>query len=50
VKAALDGGPCTLVIRGGGHDLTASVRRLGKGNAEYVRVTTVRYREFAGSE
>jgi hypothetical protein len=50
VKAALDGSPSTLVILGGGHDLTASVRRLGKGKVEYVRVTTARYKEFAGTE
>jgi len=50
VKAALDSGPCALLILGGGHDLTASVRRLGKGKVEYVRVTTSRYKEFAGSE
>jgi hypothetical protein len=49
VKAALDSGPCALLILGGGHDLTASVRRLGKGKVEYVRVTTARYKEFAGS-
>jgi hypothetical protein len=49
VKAALDNGPCALVILGGGHDLSASVRRLGKGKVEYLRVTTTRYRQFDSS-
>jgi hypothetical protein len=50
VKAALDSSPCALLILGGGHDLSASVRRLGKGKVEYVRLTTARYKEFAGSD
>src|SRR5262249_6484610 len=50
VKVALDSGPFALLILGGGHDLSASVRRLGKGRVEYMRVTTARYREFAGSD
>jgi hypothetical protein len=51
VKAALaSGGPCSLLVLGGGHDLSASVRRLGGGAAEYVRITTRRYREFAGQD
>jgi hypothetical protein len=38
-----------LVILGGAHDLTESVRRHG-GSCEYLRVTTTRYREVAGEE
>jgi hypothetical protein len=45
VKAALESGPCAFVILGGAHDLSASVRRLGGGQTEYVRVTTGAYRE-----
>jgi hypothetical protein len=50
VKAALASGPCSLLVLGGGHDLSSSVRRLGGGATEYVRVTTRRYREFAGQD
>jgi hypothetical protein len=46
---ALASGPCSVLVLGGGHDLSASVRRLG-GTAEYIRVTTGRYREFAGRD
>jgi hypothetical protein len=49
VKAALASGPCSLLVLGGGHDLSPSVRRLG-GAAEYIRVTTGRYREFVGRD
>jgi hypothetical protein len=33
------------VVLGGGHDLTASVRRIGGADAEYVRVTVGGYPE-----
>jgi hypothetical protein len=49
VKAALTLGPFALVILGGAHDLSESVRRHG-GSSEYVRITTRRFREFAGEE
>jgi hypothetical protein len=49
VQTALKGGPFALVILGGAHDLSESVRRHG-GSCEYLRVTTERYREFAGEE
>jgi hypothetical protein len=41
VKAALASGPCSLLIRGGAHDLSASVGRFG-GTTEYLRVSTTR--------
>jgi hypothetical protein len=46
VKAALDSGPCALLILGGGHDLSESIRRLGESSTEYLRVTTRCYRQF----
>ena len=49
VQAALKGGPFALVILGGAHDLTDSVRRYG-GPCEHLRVTTRSYREFGGEE
>jgi hypothetical protein len=33
---------------GGGHDLSAAVRRLGGGDTEHLRVLTRRYAQFAG--
>jgi hypothetical protein len=50
VRAALKDGPFALVLLGGAHDLTESVRRHAGGPCQYVRVTTERYREFAGDE
>lgn len=50
VQAALASGPVSVLILGGEHDLSASVRRLDGGTAEYMRVTTARYREFAGAK
>lgn len=47
VRAALDGGPFSLIILGGAHDLSDSVRRLA-GDCEYVRITMRAYREFQG--
>ena len=46
VKAVMDGGGFGLIVLGGAHDLSDSVRRLGHGRCEYVRVTTRRFREF----
>ena len=48
MRAALRSGPCSLLILGGGHDLSAAVRRLG-GDIEYLRVSTRRYEQFAGA-
>jgi hypothetical protein len=48
VMAALASGPCAFIILGGGHDLSASVRRLVGGRAGYIRVTTTRYEEMTG--
>jgi hypothetical protein len=48
VRAVLDGGPLALIVLGGAHDLTDSVRRLGGGRCEYIRVTTKRFRQFSG--
>jgi hypothetical protein len=47
VKLALDNTPFSLLILGGDHDLSESVRRTTSG-AEYIRVTTTRYKELAG--
>ena len=41
-------GPFALIVLGGGHDLSESVRRLSGGSCEYLPVTTARYREVAG--
>jgi hypothetical protein len=40
VRAVLDNGPFALIVLGGAHDLSDSVRRLGGGHCEYIRVTT----------
>jgi hypothetical protein len=45
VRAVLDKGPLALIVLGGAHDLSDSVRRLGGCRCEYVRVTTRRVRE-----
>jgi Tfp pilus assembly protein PilO len=47
VKATMKEGPVAVIVLGGSHDLSASVRRLGGGNCEYLRVTTKRFRELA---
>jgi hypothetical protein len=49
VKAALASGPCALIVLGGGHDLTGSVRSLSNGTCQYMRVVTRRYKEFANA-
>jgi hypothetical protein len=45
VKAALASGPVSVIVLGGGHDLSDSVRRVGGGTVEYLRVTTRGYVE-----
>jgi hypothetical protein len=47
VQAVLGRGKCGLIVLGGAHNLADSVRRLGGGNCEYLRVTTRRYRQSA---
>lgn len=49
VKAALRHGPFALIILGGAHDLSDSVKRLGDGRCQYIRVTTRRVKEFMAS-
>lgn len=36
-------GPFALIVLGGSHDLSESVRRLSHGKCEYIRVTTKKY-------
>jgi hypothetical protein len=48
VEEALKSGAVSFIILGGDHDLSESVRRLGGGKVEYVRVTTGRYKEVSG--
>jgi hypothetical protein len=50
VRAATAKGPFGLIVLGGAHDLSESVSRLGDGRCEYIRVTTRRFRDFAGEE
>jgi hypothetical protein len=50
LKAALKGGAFALVILGGSHDLTESLRGAYGRTCAYLRVSTERYREFAGEE
>jgi hypothetical protein len=47
VKAVLDGATFGLIVLGGAHDLSDSVRRLGQGECEYIRVTTRRFKQFS---
>jgi hypothetical protein len=46
VKAATEE-PFALIVLGAAHDLSDSVRRVGGGGCEYLRVTTKRVRGFA---
>lgn len=48
VRRALAAGPCAVLVLGGAHDLSASVRRLGGGSTEYIRVTPKRYAAATG--
>lgn len=50
VKRALAAGPCAVLVLGGGHDLSASIRRLGGGTTEYIRLTPKQYTEAAGGK
>jgi hypothetical protein len=50
VKLALADEPFALIVLGGSHDLSDSVRRLGNGTCEYIRVTTRSYLEIAGEK
>ena len=44
VKTVLKEGQVAVIVLGGAHDLTESVRRSAE-DCEYLRVTTKRYRE-----
>ena len=44
MKAVLDKGPFGLVILGGSHDLSESVRQ--HVGCEYIQVTTKQFKEF----
>jgi hypothetical protein len=46
VRAVMKDGPVAVIVLGGAHDLTGSIKRLGV-NCEYLRVTTKRFKEFA---
>lgn len=48
VRAATAKEPFAMIVLGGSHDLSDSVRRLSGGHCEYVRVTTRRFKEFSG--
>jgi hypothetical protein len=48
VRAALDRGPFALVVLGGGHNLTESVRRVAGADCEYARVAVGGYPESLG--
>jgi hypothetical protein len=37
VRAVLDKGPLALIVLGGAHDLSDSVRWLGGGHCEYLK-------------
>jgi hypothetical protein len=50
VQAALKGNAFALIILGGSHDLTDSLRGAYGGTCEWLRITTMRYREFAEEE
>ena len=47
VKAVMDKGGFGLIVLGGAHDLSDSVRRLGQGRCEYIRVTTKRFKKIS---
>jgi hypothetical protein len=49
VKVALASGPVAVLVLDANHDLSASVRRLGGGAVEYLRVTTKAVERFAGN-
>jgi hypothetical protein len=47
VKAVLANGVFGLIVLGGSHVLSDSVRRLGKGRCEYLRVTTRQFKKLS---
>jgi hypothetical protein len=47
VKAVLEKGAFGLIVLGGAHDLSDAVRRLARGQCDYIRVTTRRFQEFS---
>jgi hypothetical protein len=47
VKAVTAKRGLALIVLGGDHDLSDSIRRVGSGRCEYIRVTTGRYKYFA---
>jgi hypothetical protein len=47
VKAVLGNGAFGLIVLGGPHDLSDSVRHLGQNSCEYIRVTTRRFLKFS---
>ena len=46
VMAVINAGPFALIVLGGAHDLSDSIRRVAGADCEYVRVTTKAYKEF----
>jgi hypothetical protein len=50
VRTLVKSAPVALLVAGGAHDLSGSVKRLGGGTVEYVRVTTRRYVQFEGED
>ena len=48
VKAATRKESLALIVLGGAHDLTKSVRRVSGGGCEYIQVTTRQFKEFSG--
>jgi len=42
----MKGGPVAVVILGGAHDLSESVRWHSDGGSDYLRVTTKRFKEI----
>jgi hypothetical protein len=48
VQLSMASGPVAVIVLGGSHDLSASVRKLGSETTEFVRVTTRRFRKLAG--
>jgi hypothetical protein len=47
VKTLMKEGAVAVIVLGGAHDLSDSIRRID-GQCEYVRVTTRRFRETGG--
>ena len=48
MKNVLMEGAFGLVTPGGDHDVSESVRRLGEGKCEYVRVTMEQFKNASG--